>query len=145
MSKLSNDDENLLLGRRLMAIRVASGLTQSDFADKLGLSLRAYANYERGEREVPTALFRSLCKTFRIDPWWQLMGPGDEPLLLGARVLDMDLMEGVIQLIEEWLAKHRRTLKPDKKARVIRLGYEHCMAIGEIDVTHLREILSIAT
>lgn len=144
MSKLSNNDDNLIMGRRLMAIRVASGLTQSDFADKLGLSLRAYANYERGEREMPTALFRSLVDTFRIDPLWQLTGPGDDPVQVGERVLDIDLMEAVIRLIEDWLVKHRRTLKPDKKARVIRLSYEHCVAKGEIDTTHLRDLLSIA-
>lgn len=144
MSKLSNENDNLVMGRRLMAIRVASGLTQADFADKLGLSLRAYANYERGEREIPTALFRSLSGTFRIDPLWQLMGPGEHPALIGRRVLDLDLMEGVIRLIEDWLTKHRRMLAPDKKARVIRLGYEHCVAKGEIDATHLREMLSLA-
>ena len=119
MSKLSSEDDNLVMGRRLMAVRVASGLTQADFADKLGLSLRAYANYERGEREMPTALFRSLCETFRIDPLWQLTGPGEDPGLVGRRVLDM-------------------------KARVIRLGYEHCITKGEIDATHLREMLSVA-
>ncbi|TJY61137.1 helix-turn-helix transcriptional regulator [Sinimarinibacterium sp. CAU 1509] len=144
MSKLSNDDDNLIMGRRLMAIRVSSGLTQADFADKLSLSLRAYANYERGEREMPTALFKSLVDTFRIDPLWQLTGPGEDPVQFGKRVLDMDLMEGVIRLIEEWLVKHRRTLKPEKKARVIRLGYEHCVAKGGIDTTHLREMLSVA-
>lgn len=144
MSKLSNEDDNLVMGRRLMAIRVVSGLTQADFADKLGLSLRAYANYERGEREVPTALFRSLCEMFRVDPLWQLTGPGEEPVLIGNRVLDLDLLEGVIRLIEDWLTKHRRTLKAEKKARVIRLGYEHCVTKGEIDATHLREMLSVA-
>lgn len=132
------------MGQRLVAIRLASGLTQADFADKLGLSLRAYANYERGEREMPTALFRSLSETFQIDPLWQLNGPGEEPVMIGNRVLDLDLLENVIQLVEEWLIKHRRTLKPDKKARVIRLGYEHCVAKGKVDATHLREMLSVA-
>lgn len=144
MSKLSNDGDNLVLGRRLTAIRLASGLTQADFAARLGLSLRAYANYERGEREMPTALFRSLTEIFNIDPLWQLTGPGEEPVLIGSRVLDINLLESVIQLVEDWLTKHRRTLKPDKKARVIRLGYEHCVVKGEIDATHLREMLSLA-
>lgn len=144
MSKLSNDDDNAAMGYRLMSIRLASGLTQADFAGKLGLSLRAYANYERGEREMPTALFKSLYETLRIDPLWQLIGPGEDPVLIGRRVLDMDLMEGVIHLIEEWLTKHRRALKPDKKARLIRLGYEHCITKGEVDATHLRELLSVA-
>ncbi len=144
MSKLSNEKNNAVMGHRLMAIRIASGLTQAEFAEKLDLSLRAYANYERGEREMPTVLFRSLCESFRIDPLWQLTGPGEAPVHVGRRVLDLNLMEGVITLIEEWLAKHRRTLKPDKKARVIRLAYEHCIAKGEVDAAHLRDMLSIA-
>lgn len=144
MSKLSNDNDNLLLGQRLMTIRLASGLTQAEFAEKLGLSLRAYANYERGEREMPTALFRLLSEIFHIDPLWQLTGPGEEPVLIGSRVLDLDLLESVIRLVEGWLTKHHRTLSPEKKARVIRLGYEHCVAKGEMDATHLREMLSVA-
>ena len=144
MSKLSNNDENVVMGRRLTSIRANSGLTQEEFAEKLGLSLRAYANYERGEREMPTALFRSLCESFRIDPLWQLVGPDEEPVRVGRRVLDLDLMEGVIRLIEEYEAKHRRRLKPAKKARVIRLGYEYCVAKGEIDGAHLHEMLSLA-
>ncbi|TXH04464.1 MAG: XRE family transcriptional regulator [Nevskiaceae bacterium] len=144
MSKLSNNDNNLAVGRRLMAIRIASGFTQAEFADSLGLSLRAYANYERGEREMPTALFKTLSETFRIDPLWQLAGPGEDPVHIGQRVLDLDLMEGVIRLIEEWLSKHRRTLKPEKKARVIRLAYEHCVAKDKVDEAHVFTILSVA-
>lgn len=144
MSKLSNDRDNLMLGQRLTKVRLASGLTQAEFADKLGLSLRAYANYERGEREMPTALFRSLTETFRIDPLWLLTGPSENPAQIGGRVLDLDLLESVIRLVEDWLTKHRRTLKPDKKSRVIRLAYEHCVAKGEVDAAHLSEMLSVA-
>ncbi|AOV18835.1 hypothetical protein BJI67_16485 (plasmid) [Acidihalobacter aeolianus] len=104
MSKLSNIDNNLVTGRRLWAIRVSSGLTQADFADVLGQSLRAYANYERGEREMPTALFRALCDSFQIDPLWLLKGFGEDPVLVSTRVLDLDLLETVIRFIEEWLS-----------------------------------------
>ncbi len=144
MSKLSNQDINIVVGRRLMAVRAASGLTQLEFANELGLSLRAYANYERGEREMPTALFKALSDSFRIDPLWLLNGPGDDPATIGERVLDLKLMESVIALIEAWLVKHRRMLNPDKKALVIRLGYEHCVAKGELDAAHLRNFLSLA-
>jgi transcriptional regulator with XRE-family HTH domain len=144
MSKLSNDDDDLAMGRRLTAIRTTSGLTQFEFADKLGLSPRAYANYERGEREMPTALFRSMCVVFRIDPQWLLSGTGEEPVYLGQRVLDLDLLEEVIRLIEEYQAKHRRPIRPEKKARIIRLAYEHCIAKGRLDAAHLRDMLSLA-
>jgi len=144
MSKLSNADDNADIGRRLMAIRTASGLTQFEFADKLGLSPRAYANYERGEREVPTALFKSLCEVFRIDPLWLLGGQDEEPMFIGSRRLDADLLECIVELVEEWLTKHRRALKPAKKARVIRLAYEHCIEHGKVDTAHVREMLSLA-
>ena len=70
MSKLSNDDQNIASGRRLVAIREESGLTQEEFADRLGLSLRAYANYERGEREIPTALFRAKLPYASVSAFW---------------------------------------------------------------------------
>ena len=50
----------------------------------------------------------------------------------------------MIRLVEEYEAKHRRSLKPEKKARVIRLGYQHCIAKGQVDGTHLLEMLSLA-
>jgi transcriptional regulator with XRE-family HTH domain len=144
MSKLSNTKQNVAAGQRLMAIREGSGLTQEDFAKQLGLSLRAYANYERGEREIPTALFRALSEIYRIDPLWQLVGPGEQPVHIGERVIDLELLEGVIQLVEEYEARNRRTLKPARKARIIRLGYEHCIAKGQVDGAHLLEMLSLA-
>ncbi len=144
MSKLSTEEDKLLLGLRLMTIRTSSGLTQFEFADRLGLSPRAYANYERGEREMPVALFKSLCDSFRIDPLWLLVGPGEEPDHIGNRRVDLDLLEEIIRMIEEWLVKKNGTLKPEKKARVIRLAYEHCVDQGAVDAAHLKEMLSLA-
>eukprot|EP00456_Euglypha_rotunda_P002909 TRINITY_DN10526_c0_g1_i7.p1 TRINITY_DN10526_c0_g1~~TRINITY_DN10526_c0_g1_i7.p1 ORF type:complete len:103 (-),score=11.63 TRINITY_DN10526_c0_g1_i7:19-327(-) len=82
MSKLSTDYLNIEIGARLIGVRTKLGYTQPDFAAHLGLSYRAYGNYERGEREMPTALFRHLCDKFQIDPLWLLRGPGTEPVLI---------------------------------------------------------------
>jgi transcriptional regulator with XRE-family HTH domain len=48
--------------------------SQFEFADTLGLSARAYANYERGEREMPAALLLRLYELFNVDPVWVLTG-----------------------------------------------------------------------
>jgi hypothetical protein len=58
---------------------------------------------------------KTLCETYRIDPLWLLSGPGDEPQYVGSRQIDTDLLEEIIRLVEEWLAKHRRMLRADKK------------------------------
>lgn len=145
MSKLSSEDNNITNGKRLLDIRAVSQLSQQDFALKLGLSHRAYANYERGEREMPTSLFQSLVETFRIDPLWLLTGQEDEPLYLSeSKSLDASLLEGIVCLVEEWLAKYQRTLRPEKKARVIRLAYDHCISLGQVDAGYVSQMLDLA-
>ena len=144
MSKLSTHESNFAIGRRIAAIRSGSGLSQNEFAESLGLSTRAYANYERGEREMPVALFKALCESYRIDPVWLLVGPGSEPVRVMARRVDGDLLEAILRMVDEWLAKHRRTLKPEKKARLVRLAYEHCGETGQVDPAHLNDMLSLA-
>jgi transcriptional regulator with XRE-family HTH domain len=95
MSKVSSSDDNAAFGRRLTAVRATTGLSQSAFADALGLSLRAYANYERGEREAPVALFRALFERFGIDPIWLLSGADDTPQKAAARAMDFALVERI--------------------------------------------------
>lgn len=145
MSKLSSEEENAASGRRLAAIRSANQMTQHEFAESLGLSARAYANYERGEREMPTSLFKSLVEVFGIDPLWLLTGSDTDLMYIAkSHPLDADLLESIVCLIEGWLTKHRRVLKPEKKARVIRLAYEHCIEQGQVNAGHLNEMLFLA-
>lgn len=144
MSKLSTHESDAAIGRRIAAVRATSGLSQNEFAESVGLSPRAYGNYERGEREMPVALFKTLCESYSIDPVWLLMGPGLEPVRVTTRRIDAALLETLIRMIEEWLIKNRRTLKPDKKARLIRLAYEHCSETGQVDGAHLKDMLSLA-
>lgn len=144
MSRLSSDESNIAVGQRLMAIRSAASLTQNDFATSLGLSPRAYANYERGEREMPVALFRQLYTIYRVDPLWVLFGPGNEPMFADLRRIDAELLMQVIELIEESLHKAGKRLRPEKKARVIQLAYEHCAEKGAVDLTRVREMVRLA-
>jgi transcriptional regulator with XRE-family HTH domain len=144
MSRIASDEVNIEIGERLAAIRAVSGENQQAFAESLGLSPRAYANYERGEREMPVVLFRSLHDRYGVDPIWLLKGPGDAPVRASQRRIDMALLEQVIRIVEEGLLKARKALKPEKKARVIRLAYEHCAEQGAPDTARIREMLSLA-
>jgi transcriptional regulator with XRE-family HTH domain len=144
MSILATTEQNLALGERLLAVRVAAGLSQDAFAERLGLSPRAYANYERGEREIPAAVVRTLYEVYGTDPLWLLTGPGTDPVYAPERQLNLSLLEELIRIVESSLQHAHKTLKPDKKARLIRLGYEHCMQAGEIDTGRIRDMLSLA-
>ena len=80
MTQLATEEINQAIGRRLLAVREAAQLNQADFAEALDLSPRAYANYERGEREAPVALLRNLLRAYAVDPAWLLDGPGELPV-----------------------------------------------------------------
>ena len=56
----------MTLSERLKDERKKAGLSQKEFAEKLGLNARTYASYERGERDISTALLLNICKTLNI-------------------------------------------------------------------------------
>ena len=59
---------------RLFRLRKHFGLSMHDFADRIGVSGRAYLNYERGERELPLAGFKGIVTAFNVDIAWLLLG-----------------------------------------------------------------------
>lgn len=61
---------------RVKQVRDHFALSQTAIAQRVGMSLRAYQNYERGEREVPVALIHALYSEFKVDPVWLLTGTG---------------------------------------------------------------------
>lgn len=61
---------------RLRTLRVMAYCTQREFAEQLEVSLRAYRNYEHGEREIPASLLTTLYTKYRVDPVWVLTGVG---------------------------------------------------------------------
>lgn len=71
-STIENDE----VGARLRDLRVKSDLSQRQFADFLGISLRAYQNYERGERRVSADIARKLSEKSGVNPDWLLSGTG---------------------------------------------------------------------
>lgn len=124
MSSLSTLDGNVVIGRRLAAARERVRLSQNEFAERMGISPRAYQNYERGEREVPATVLRLLYESFGVDPLWVLIGPGTDPSGRDAAV-SPDLVEQIVVAVEQRLQRIRKPLSPEKKGRVIRLLYQH--------------------
>ena len=46
--------------------RIKAGLSQKEFAEKLGINPRTYASYERGERDMNTATLLAICRFLDI-------------------------------------------------------------------------------
>lgn len=144
MSSIASPDQNTDLGQRLTLVRGTTGLSQAAFADTLGLSLRAYANYERGEREMPVALFRALYEIYGIDPVWLLAGPGEQPVKAATRTMDFALVDTIVQCIDTELAAIGKRLKPAMRLRILKAVYALSAEKGRLEAGSVREMLSIA-
>lgn len=51
---------------RLKIVRTDAGLSQKELAEKLGMPLRTYGSYERGERDISTAILLNICKALNV-------------------------------------------------------------------------------
>lgn len=64
------------IGKRLLEIRQATGMSQAKFANKYGLSDRAYKNYELEIRELPLSTALKVSKQENISLTWLLKHQG---------------------------------------------------------------------
>ncbi|REG58599.1 transcriptional regulator with XRE-family HTH domain [Paraburkholderia sp. BL6669N2] len=118
--------------QRVAQVREHLGLSQDKMARQLGLSLRAYANYERGDRAIPIELLRGLYERFSVDPVWLMSGDGN--MILDRDVgyrLDQKTLDGVLVSVERIEQRLEAPLDAKKKARLIGLLYEQCQLLGE--------------
>lgn len=143
MSKLASPEDNVPIGRRLAGARERLRLTQNEFAERIGLSPRAYQNYERGEREIPALALKTLYEVFGVDPLWVLTGPGwtppDSP-----PPPSLNVLEAVVIAVEKYLHKSQRKLSPTKKARLIKMLYVHFRDKENVDEQHVIDMVQLA-
>ena len=142
MSRIATVRQNLAFGERLAQIRLRIDLSQAEFADSLGLSLRAYANYERGEREAPLAVVRALYDVYNIDPVWLMGGYGKEPFTTALKV-DVSLIAEIAYEIDRRLNQACKRLKPTNRRRLIEVAYARCLTQGAVDATYLDGLLAV--
>jgi transcriptional regulator with XRE-family HTH domain len=153
MSNIASTNEGLAIGRRLAAMREERRLPQKEFAAKLGVSLRAYQNYERGEREISAGLIRALYDVFGIEPVWLLIGGGDP--IRGRGEIDPTLAEAIawefgeavqevakrdLELFPSWpLLGYRLALIYNRVIKRVKPGQPYGKVVAE-EVRFLRDL-----
>lgn len=133
MSISSSTNEGLQYHERVGKVREHFSLSQTEMADRVGISLRAYQNYERGEREIPVALVHALYAEFRVDPVWLLTGAGPMVVSEEQRTrLDQKLLDRVVDAVEKFEAELGKILSVEHKSRLIGLLYEKSQLLSEV-------------
>ena len=64
------------MGNRIKQLRQALGLTQQEFADRIGVKRGAIANYEIGRNASDTAV-ALICREFGVSEHWLRTGEGE--------------------------------------------------------------------
>ena len=64
------------MNNRIYEVRRKFGLTQDDFAKKLGLSRNFIYLIEKGEREPSIRTISDICREFRVNEQWLRTGKG---------------------------------------------------------------------
>lgn len=62
---------------RLKKLRSALGLTQQEFADRIGIKRGTVANYELGRNEPIDAVISLMCREFHVSEIWLRNGTGE--------------------------------------------------------------------
>ena len=62
---------------RIKKVRTALGLSQQEFADRIGIKRGAVANYEVGRNEPIDAVIRLICREFNVSELWLRTGDGE--------------------------------------------------------------------
>jgi len=65
------------IGKRIKRLRGVLGLTQKEFAEKLGRTTRAIQRYESGQRSPDETTLRLIEQTFSVNPEWLREGRGE--------------------------------------------------------------------
>ena len=65
------------MGDRIKQIRLAAGLTQQQFAERIGLSRNYIALIETGSREPSDRTISDICREFGVSQSWLQTGEGE--------------------------------------------------------------------
>lgn len=136
--------DSATLGRRLANIRSGQSLSQVTMAKRLGISPRAYQNYERGEREIPASLLVALHHEFGVEPLWLLEGAEVSmeraELELGS---EASRVAGAVRAVEAWLQTNDKYMHPAEKADFIGLVYATSELRGTVDKELVDDFMKI--
>ena len=117
---------------RLEAVRKSTGLSQAAFGEQLGLSDRAYKNYELGIRDLPLRVALDISKQFTVNLNWLLTGEGARSTpAIGEAV------EAAVQVVREHMITTGKAPSPDKEAAITRYVFDEILREGGVNFERL--------
>lgn len=125
---------------RLAEVRKDTDLTQTEFAQRMGVSRRAYVNYERGEREIPSSLILLLHDELSISPTWMLTGKGRK-----TAGIESELTEDAVVAVRTFAMLKKLEIEPEREAKLVILLLDYFKQDRNADPAFVQKLLESAT
>lgn len=69
------------IGQRIAKLRKSLGLTQREFADRIGVNPSYLSRIEKGDQRIGMKTLEAICKTFSVDLSYFLITEGEKQIL----------------------------------------------------------------
>lgn len=121
------------MNERMKKLRKALGLTQQEFADKIGIVRGNIATYETGKSKPGDAVVSLICREFNVNEEWLRTGNGEmfktaPSCALDALAYTYRLTHGEYILIEKFV-----NMKPESRQIIMDYIVEVAAAFGDQD------------
>jgi len=128
--KMANFAKMSDIRTRLKLLRKTLGLSQSQFAHKLGVSKDLISKYEQGRRSVPDKTLRLISKTFGVSYEWLKYGKGEmwaekEEEIPPDAPLDRELFYKIMSLVVKAIREGKLTgISDEELLELVKLLYK---------------------
>ena len=117
------------MNTRMKQLRSHLGLTQQEFADRIGIKRGAIANYEVGRNEPVDSVIALICREFHVNEAWIRTGTGDMMLpestdILSQLATEYHLSRGAYIAVEKFVK-----LKPEVQTEILNYFTEVALAL----------------
>lgn len=106
------------MNERIKQLRKVLGLTQQEFAERIGIKRNAVANYETGRNEPIGSVVNLICKEYNVNPDWLSNGAGDMFVTPAAFSLDEYAAANSLNSVEISIIRGFMELDPDMRQAV---------------------------
>lgn len=129
--------ENYTFGKRLKTERQRLGSTQTEFAERGGVSKVTQAAYE-SDSTRPDIVYLSKLADAGVDVLWVTTGRR-EP-----NCIDWDLVDELLELIDEWASERKKATTRDERKDLLRVLYSQFVQEGRVDTPTAAAVFRLA-
>lgn len=150
-----------MVGYQIKKLRQALGLTQTEFATRIGMKQNSIALIESGKRNISDSALKFICREFNVNENWLRVGAGEifkteNEILENPELDEVDkaILRAYISLppaarkhVREWIKKAADAIRTQEKISDDELtrAEKHALLDAELDAQEKGRTSSVST